>query len=49
MQYLWRHPVNFLGLLFGSAVAVTIGKGIIDPGLIDSKLLIAALAGGLYF
>lgn len=40
---------NFLGLLFGSAVAVTIGKGIIDPGLIDSKLLIAALAGGLIF
>lgn len=40
---------HFLGLLFGSAVAVTIGKGIIDPGLVNNKLLIAALGGGLIF
>lgn len=40
---------NFLGLLFGSAVAVTIGKGIINPSLIDNQFLIAALLGGLIF
>ena len=40
---------NFLGLLFGSAVAITIGKGIIDTNLVDDKLIIAALAGGLIF
>lgn len=40
---------NFLGLLFGSAVAITIGEGIIDSGLVNPKLLIAALAGGMIF
>lgn len=40
---------NFLGLLFGSAVAVTIGQGIIDQKLLDNRLLIAAILGGLIF
>lgn len=40
---------NFLGLLFGSAVAITIGKGIVDTGLVDNYFIIAALAGGLIF
>ena len=40
---------NFLGILLGTAVAATIGKGIIDPGIITYKLILAALIGGLIF
>lgn len=40
---------DFLGLFFGTAVAMTIGRGIVNEGLINSKFLIAALAGGLIF
>lgn len=38
---------NFTGLFFGTAVAQTIGKGIIDSNLVDAKLIIAVLVGGL--
>ena len=45
---------NFVGLLFGGAVATTIGKGIIDtadPAIISvmPHIVIAALLGGLLF
>lgn len=38
---------NFAGLLFGVAVAETIGKGIVETRIVDSKFIIAVLAGGL--
>ncbi len=37
---------NFVGVLFGSAVAITLGKGIINPEIISAKLIIGALLGG---
>jgi len=40
---------EFLGVLLGTAVAATIGKGIIDPNIITYKLILAALIGGLIF
>jgi len=38
---------NFTGLLFGTAVAQTIGKGIVEGSVIDSTFIIAVLVGGL--
>lgn len=38
---------NFTGLLFGTAVAETIGKGIINSEIINSEFIIAVLIGGL--
>lgn len=38
---------NFSGLIFGTAVAETIGKGIIDAKIVDDKLILAVLIGGL--
>ncbi len=38
---------NFLGILLGSAVAVTMGKGIVDPKIVSGELVIAALIGGM--
>ncbi len=38
---------NFLGILFGVAVATTIGQGIVAPGVIGAKLVLAVLAGGM--
>jgi PiT family inorganic phosphate transporter len=40
---------NFLGVFFGSAVAVTIGAGIIATGIVTPLLVISALLGGLIF
>jgi PiT family inorganic phosphate transporter len=40
---------NFLGVFFGAAVAVTIGQGIIDTGIVTPLLVISALLGGLIF
>ena len=39
--------LNFIGAVSGTAVAKAIGKGIIDPGIIDHHLLIAALLGAI--
>ncbi|MCK5548111.1 MAG: inorganic phosphate transporter, partial [Thermoplasmata archaeon] len=39
---------NFLGLFFGTAVAITIGEGLISIG-VTPLLLISALLGGLIF
>lgn len=38
---------HFAGLLFGTAVAETIGKGIVNEGIVDTKFIFAFLAGGL--
>ena len=40
---------NFIGMMFGSAVAVTIGKGIISETAASGEVIIAALAGALIF
>lgn len=38
---------NFTGLLFGTAVAETIGKGIVENYVIDGQFILAVLVGGL--
>ncbi len=38
---------NFIGMFFGTAVAVTIGKGIVGSEVISGKLILGALIGGL--
>lgn len=38
---------NFLGAFMSTKVAQTIGKGIVDPNLISSKVIIAALLGAI--
>lgn len=38
---------NFTGLLFGTAVAETIGKGIVENYVVDGKFILAVLIGGL--
>ena len=40
---------NFTGMMFGTAVAFTIGTGIIDPKIASGEVIIAALAGALLF
>jgi len=40
---------NLIGMMFGSAVAVTIGTGIIAERIISGEVVIAALAGALIF
>jgi PiT family inorganic phosphate transporter len=45
---IWAAVFNFLAALgFGMAVAKTIGKGIVDPALIDQELILAALLGAI--
>jgi PiT family inorganic phosphate transporter len=39
--------LNFVGALTGTAVAATIGKGIIDPSIADHWLVISALTGAI--
>lgn len=39
--------LNFLGALSGTAVAKTIGTGIIKPGMVDETVLILALVGAI--
>lgn len=38
---------NFMGILLGVAVATTIGQGIVTGSIIDSKFVLAVLAGGM--
>ncbi|MCJ7506224.1 inorganic phosphate transporter [Candidatus Bathyarchaeota archaeon] len=40
---------NFVGMIFGSAVAVTIGTGIISPEVASGPVIVAALMGCLIF
>lgn len=41
--------LNFLGALSGTAVAITIGKNIVEPGIITPLVLIAALVGAIFW
>jgi len=40
---------NFIGMAFGSAVAATIGMGIISESITSGEVIIATLIGGLIF
>jgi len=40
---------NFIGLIFGSAVALTVGTGIISGSIISGEVIIATLIGALIF
>jgi PiT family inorganic phosphate transporter len=40
---------NLIGMMFGSAVAYTIGTGIISEGAASGEVIVAALLGGLIF
>ncbi len=40
---------NFIGMMFGSAVALTIGRGIISEGIASGEVIIATLFGALIF
>lgn len=45
---LWAATFNFAALfLFGTAVAKTIGSGMITPGVIDPHVILGALAGAI--
>ena len=39
--------LNFLGALSGTAVASTVGKGIVDPGAVTQQLVISALVSAI--
>ncbi len=41
--------LNFLGALSGTAVAATIGKGIIQPEIVTPQVLSAALVGAIFW
>ena len=44
----WAAFFNFVALaVFGAAVAATIGKGIIDPAVIDHRVVFGALVGAI--
>ena len=44
----WAAFFNFVAfLIFGVAVAATIGKGIIDPGIVDNYVIFGALVGAI--
>ena len=40
---------NFIGMIFGSAVALTIGTGIISSSIMSGEVIIATLIGALIF
>jgi PiT family inorganic phosphate transporter len=45
---LWAAFFNFVAfLVFGVAVATTIGRGIIDPAIVDSHVIFGALVGAI--
>ena len=45
---LWAAFFNFIAfLVFSTHVANTIGKGVVDPRVIDSAVVFAALAGAI--
>ena len=44
----WAAFFNFVAfLVFGVAVATTIGRGIIDPAIVDHRVVFGALVGGI--
>lgn len=50
MAVLWAAFFNFVAAFgFGVAVAKTIGRGIVDPELVDHQVILAALAGAIFW
>lgn len=49
MAILVAASLNFIGALSGTAVASTIGKGIVAPDMVTPLVLIAALAGAIFW
>jgi PiT family inorganic phosphate transporter len=50
MAVLWAAFFNFVAAFgFGVAVAKTIGRGIVDPDLVDHQVILAALAGAIFW
>jgi PiT family inorganic phosphate transporter len=48
LAVLWAAFFNFIAfLVFGVAVATTIGKGIVDPSIVDHRVVFGALAGAI--
>src|SRR5437868_15411727 len=48
MAVAWAAFFNFVAFLFiGLHVAETIGKGIIDPGIVDAAVIFGALSGAI--
>ena len=48
LAVLWAALFNFIAfLVFGVAVASTIGKGIIDPAIVDHRVVFGALCGAI--
>jgi inorganic phosphate transporter, PiT family len=48
LAVLWAAFFNFVAfLVFGVAVAATIGKGIIDPAIVDHRVVFGALIGAI--
>jgi len=48
MAIIWAAFFNFIAFLFfGLSVAATVGKGIVDPGIIDQNVVLGALCGGI--
>src|SRR3990170_6128897 len=46
----WAAFFNFIAfLVFGVAVAATIGKGIIDPLIVDHHVIFGALVGAIFW
>ena len=44
----WAAMFNLIGAVgFGTAVAMTIGKGIVDPGVVNSQVVLSALVGAI--
>ena len=47
---IWAAFFNFIAfLVFGTHVAQTIGKGIVDPAIIDASVIFAALVGAIFW
>src|SRR6201986_3171611 len=45
---IWAAFFNFLALgIFGVAVAATVGKGIVDPAIVDHHVIFGALVGAI--
>src|SRR5687767_1980171 len=40
---------NFIGAFAGTAVAAAVGKGIIDPDIVTTQLVLAALLGAIFW
>jgi PiT family inorganic phosphate transporter len=50
LAVLWAAFFNFIAAFcFGVHVATTIGKGIVDPGVVDAVLILATLSAAIFW